>query len=240
VPSPIDIIVRSTASLTQAELDEIWVVTDRYVDTTRVIYEHKLKSLPEVGLWRTRDGTLVGLVGLDVYRTRFEGRESIVFFTSSVVIDAAYRGRNLVVRTGLRMLLREKLKRPWLPAFWFFDTFSYKSYLVLAHYFAEYWPRRDRATPPAVSRFVDHLARARYGDAWVADRGVVRGSGDKRLRSTTAPLDDRALGDADTRFFDTANPGHRDGDMLVCLAPLTAGNVLGAARRGFAAARSRR
>jgi hypothetical protein len=238
--TPIDITVRPTASLTVAELDEIWAVTDRYIETPRGVYENKLKALPEIGLWRTRDGALVGLVGLDVYRPRFERRESIVFFTSSVVIDAAYRGRNLVVRTGLRMFVREKLRRPWLPAYWLFDTFSYKSYVLLPHYFAEFWPRRDRATPPGVARFIDHLARARYGDDWIPERGIVRRSGDKRLRASTAPVDKRVRNDPDVQFFEHVNPGHRDGDMLVCLAPLTLPNIVRSLWLGFTGLRRKR
>ena len=230
---PLDIDIRRTKSLTASELDEIWTVTDRYVETTRTVYEKKLKALPEVGLWRTREGRLVGLVSLDVYRTRFEGRASIIFFTSSVVIESAFRGRNLVIRTGLRMVIREKLKRPWLPAYWFFDTFSYKSYRLLPTYFDEFWPRHGRATPAHVVAFIDHLSRPRYGDDWIADRGVVRRSGQKRLRPETAPVDDAALLDPHVAFFDAINPGHRDGDMLVCLAPLTVRNVAGAVWRGF-------
>ena len=34
------------------------------------------------------------------------------------------------------------------------DTFSYKSYLLLARNLAEYWPRRDRPTPAAIRRVV--------------------------------------------------------------------------------------
>jgi hypothetical protein len=239
VPDAIDITVRPTSSLTAAELDEIWVVTDRYVETARAIYEKKLKALPEVGLWRTRAGTLVGLVSLDVYRTRFERRGSIIVFTSSVVIDAAYRGRHLTVRTGWRMLLREKLRRPWLRAYWLFDTFSYKSYVLLPHYFVEYWPRRERTTPPQTAQFIDHLARHRYGDDWIPERGIVRRSGTKRLRPATAPIGDHALADPDVAFYQHVNPGHADGDMLVCLAPLTLRNMLTAAVRGFLAARRR-
>jgi len=224
----IDIDVRPTATLTPSELDEIWTVTDRYVETTRDVYEKKLKALPEVGLWRTRDGELVGLVSLDVYRDAWNGRESIIFFTSSVVIAEAYRGRNLVVRTGLRMILREKLRRPWLPAYWFFDTFSYKSYLLLPRYFRHYWPRRDRDTPREVIAFVDHLARRRYGDDWISESGIVRRSGTKRLRGTTAPVDASTFADPHVRFFESRNPGHAEGDMLVCLAPLTLSNILGA------------
>ncbi len=225
---PIDITLRRSDSLTAAELDEIWAVTNRYVETDRAIYEKKLRALPEVGLWRTRGaaGMLVGLVSLDVYRVEWRGRQRTVFFTSSVVIDERFRGTNLVLRTGLRAYLREKLRRPWQPGYWFFDTFSYKSYLLLPRNLTEFWPRRDVPTPAGVAGFIELLARQRYGTSWSAESGVVRRSGHKRLRPTTAPIDESQLSDPDVRFFQTANPGHRDGDMLVCLVPLSVGKLL--------------
>jgi hypothetical protein len=228
---PIDITLRRSDSLTLRELDEIWSVTDRYVETERTLYEKKLRELPEVGLWRTRSGVLVGLVSLDVYRVDWNGRRSVVFFTSSVVIDERFRGRNLVLRTGLRAYWREKLRRPWERAYWFFDTFSYKSYLILPRNLDVFWPRRDIPTPVSVARFIDHLARERYGDAWSPATGVVRRSGHKRLRPTTAPLDPTLRSDPDVAFFESANPGHRDGDMLVCLVPLSVRQLAAAAMR---------
>lgn len=230
---PIDIALRRSDSLTSRELDEIWAVTDRYVETDRAIYEKKLRELPKVGLWRTRSGVLVGLVSLDVYRVDWEGRRSVVFFTSSVVIDERFRGRNLVLRTGLRAYMREKLRRPWQPAYWFFDTFSYKSYLLSPRNLAEFWPRRDVPTPPDVAQLIDMLARRRYGDAWSPATGVVRRTGHKRLRPTTAPIDELHLSDPDVRFFEAANPGHRDGDMLVCLVPLSVSQLLWAVWRAI-------
>jgi hypothetical protein len=231
---PIDIALRRSDSLTPTELDEIWVVTDRYVETDRSIYEKKLRDIPEVGLWRTRSGTLVGLVSLDVYRVEWERRTSVVHFTSSVVIDEQFRGRNLVLRTGMRAFAREKLKRPWQPAYWFFDTLRYKSYVLLPRNLAEFWPRRERATPPGVARFIDFLARRRYGDAWSPATGVVTRSGDKRLRPTTAPIESPHRSDPDVTFFEASNPGHREGDMLVCLVPLSAWNLLRPVLRAIA------
>ena len=230
---PIDITLRKSATLTRHELDEIWAVTDRYVETDREVYEAKLRALPEVGLWRARSGALVGLVSLDVYRVAWEGRSRVIFFTSSVVIDERYRGRNLVLRTGLRAFFREKLRRPWESGFWLFDTFSYKSYLILSRNLGTFWPRRDHLAPPDVASFVDFLARRRYGDAWSASTGVVRRSGDKRLRGATAPITDARRRDADVRFFESANPGHDQGDMLVCLVPLSLSNLSGAVLRAF-------
>ncbi len=221
----VDIELKSSASLTARELEEIWSVTDRYVETQRPYYEAKLRALPEVGLWRTRKGTLIGLVSLDCYHVRFEGRGSIILFTSSVVIDERFRGRNLVLRTGLKLLAREKVRRPLSKAYWFFDTFSYKSYMILPNNLAVFWPRRDREMPPKTRRFIDFLARQRYDDRWSPETGVVKRSGKKRLRPTTAPVNERRLADPEIRFFDSKNPGHRDGDMLVCLVPLTAWNL---------------
>jgi hypothetical protein len=225
MPQPIDITLRRSNSLTPRELDEIWALTDRYVETDRASYEKKLHALPEVGLWRTRSGELAGLVSLDVYRVDWEGRRRVVFFTSSVVIDERFRGRNLVLQTGVRAYLREKLRHPLEPAYWLFDTFSYKSYLLLPRNLAEYWPRREVETPPAVSRFIDRLARDRYGSAWSPATGVVR-HGAKRLRPATAPIDAAVLRDLDVEFFERVNPGHRDGDMLVCLVPLSIAGFL--------------
>lgn len=230
-PVPIDISIRRSCSLSPAELDEIWVLTERYVDTPRAHYEEKLLALPEVSLWRERGGALVGLAGIDAYPVRWRGWPRTVIFTSSVVTDERFRGRNLVLRTGLQVLLRETLRRPWATAYWFFDTFSYKSYLVLARNLREFWPRRDRVTPPDVAAFFDELASKRYGADWNRETGVVRRSGYKRLLPGTAPVDGTVSSDPDVRFFEAANPGHREGDMLVCLAPLSAGNLLAAIGR---------
>jgi hypothetical protein len=67
-------------------------------------------------------------------------------------------------------------------------------------------------------------------------RAAVRS---QRLRPKTAPIDARTLADPDVAFFQAANPGHADGDMLVCLAPLTTRNVLHAAWHGFLAGNRR-
>ncbi len=225
--------LRRTDSLSATELDQIWAITDRYVDTDRAIYEQKLFAVSEVGLWRVRGGGLIGLVALDTYSVEWNGRQRSIIFTSSVVLDERYRHTNLILRTGLFATLRARLRHPLRPTYWLFDTFSYKSYALLAHNFTEFWPRRDRPMPASVAAFMDVLARQRYGAAWDSSRGVVARSGHKRLRPTTAPIDNRVLADPDVQFFDRANPGHREGDMLVCIAPISVRNVVGAAVRGL-------
>lgn len=187
---PVDISIRPSRSLSPRELDEIWALTERYVDTSRGHYERKLLALPEVSLWRLRTGALVGLAGLDIYRVAWQSRIRVIVFTSSLVTDERFRGRNLVLRSGLRVLLREKLRRPLAPAYWLFDTFSYKSYLVMARNLREFWPRRDRAVPPDTLAFIHRLASDRYGADWNRETGIVRRAATsdcgRRLRPSTA------------------------------------------------------
>jgi hypothetical protein len=233
MPAAVDISIRPSGSLTSGELEEIWALTERYVDTPRQHHETKLLALPEVGLWRVRGGELAGLVSLQVRPVIWRGHTRIIIFTSSVVADERFRGRNLVLKTGLRLLLREKLRRPFARAYWFFDTFSYKSYLILARNLREFWPHRSRSTPPDTAAFIDSLASEHYGPDWDPVTGVARRSGYKQLRPDTAPIDNKLRDDPDVGFFESANPGHREGDMLVCLAPLTARNLFSAIKRAW-------
>jgi hypothetical protein len=227
----VDISIRPSSALTPGELEEIWALTERYVDTSRSQYERALLALPEIGLWRVRGGPLVGLVGLDVRTVVWRGRTRIIIFTASVVADERFRGRNLVLKTGLRLLFREKLRRPLARAYWFFGTYSYKSYLILARNFREFWPRCDRVTPPGMAAFIDSLASARFGSDWIRATGIVRRSGYKQLRPETAPIEHKLRSDPDVSYFEAANPRHGQGDMLVCLGPLTVRNLFSAVKR---------
>ena len=73
---------------------------------------------------------------------------------------------------------------------------------------------------------MNHLAIQMYGDAWQPALGIVRRTGHKRLRPETAPLQAEYDRDPDLAFYARANPGHAEGDMLVCLCPLTFGNLV--------------
>lgn len=221
---------RDPRALTPAELDEIWRLTDRYVETERSYLEASLREFREFVLARDAAGVLVGTTAIDAYPFRHEGRTTWVLFTAATVIDEAYRRRGILERIGVRTFLRVKLRNPLRRVCWLFDTFSFKSYLLLPRNFAVFWPRRDRPTPEPVRAFVDALATARYGDAWDRQRGIVRRSGRKRLRPRTAPVDEELLADPDVSFFESANPGHREGDMLVCFCPLGLPNWLRLAR----------
>ena len=63
------------------------------------------------------------------------------------------------------------------------------------------------------------VAVQRFGKRYDAAAGILRAEpGNQRLREGIAELDDRRLRDPHVAFFQQRNPGHPQGDELVCLA----------------------
>jgi hypothetical protein len=239
VPHGVTIDVVPTAAVSAPTWDEIWRLTQTFYDTERDYAEGKLKEHQRTVLFRSGgQRALVGMVSMDVYPVVFRGRRLAGIYTSHVLLDERHRGHNLIQRVGLRTFLETRLRFPFRPIYWFFDTFSYKSYLLLPRNFREFWPRFDRQTPEREHALMNQLAAQAYGSAWRPAQGIVARSGRKRLRPETAPLEPKLAGTSDLEFYARANPGHADGDMLVCLCPLTAANWLSVGIRALK--RSRR
>ena len=185
------------------------------------------------------NGVLLGMAAIDTHPAEFRGRKIAVISTTHVLIRENWRGRNLVQKLGLRTFLAARLRYPFRPIYWFFDTFSYKSYLLLPRNFRTFWPRRDAPTPAPQAALIDQLATQTYGPAWRPARGVAVRSGQKRLRATAAPLTLAPGAAPDLEFFARANPGHAEGDMLICLCPLSTSNWLTLARKAVQRLRRR-
>jgi len=226
--------VMPTSRLTPALWNEIWSLTRDFFDTDRAYSEIELNGYRQIALFRSRGNRkLVGMASMDVYPISFRGRRLVVIYTTHVLLRKEYRGHNLIQRLGARVFWNTWWRFPFRSVYWFFETFSYKSYLLLPRNFREFWPRPEQKMPEQERALMDQLARETYGAAWHPHRGIVARSGKKRLRPDAAPLNNNVPLTPELRFFSTANPGHAEGDMLVCLCPLTLSNWFNVAVRAI-------
>ncbi len=213
-------IVLPPAELSASQWNDIWGLTQEFYDVERGYAEAELRRRQRIALF-IMNGALLGMASIDVYPARFRGRGLMVINTSHVLLRETWRGRNLLQKLGFRIFVRTRLRHPLRPIYWFFDTFSYKSYLLLPRNFRRFWPRHDVPIPEERAALIDQLASEMYGPAWRPARGVAVRSGQKRMKPSTAPLVLTADADPNLQFFARANPGHAEGDMLICLCPLT-------------------
>jgi hypothetical protein len=224
--------VHATGTLTPRQWNDIWVLTQEFYDVERDYAEAELRRRQRIALFHMNDA-LLGMAAIDRFPARFRGRDIIVISTTHVLLRENWRGRNLLQKLGLRTFLAERVRHPLTPIYWFFDASSYKSYLLLPRNFRQFWPRHGQATPEPYVALIDQLATQVYGPAWRPALGIVVRSGQKRLRETAAPLILGRDSDPDLEFYARANPGHAEGDMLLCLCPLTLRNWLSLLRRAI-------
>jgi hypothetical protein len=230
--------VHATSALTPAQWHDVWILTQEFYDVERGYVEAELRRRQSIVLFHMNDA-LLGMAAIDVLPTMHRGRRVIAIITSHVLLRENWRGRNLLQKLGWRTFLATRLRNPLTPIYWFFDTSSYKSYLLLPRNFRRFWPRFDQPTPESQAALMDALAQQVYGPAWRPALGIVVRSGQKRLRETTAPLILARDSDPHLEYFARANPGHAEGDMLICLCPLTVSNWFTLARRAFRRFRQR-
>ncbi|MFL5353541.1 hypothetical protein [Archangium sp.] len=174
-----------------------------------------------------RSGELVGFSTLRVAEEQVEGRTVEVVFSGDTVIHPDYWGqKELQVRFG-RFMLARKLRRPLRPLLWLLLSAGYKTYLLAVNHFPRTLPRHDWEAPAGRVSFVHSLAARWFGSQYDAARGTVRfGSSHYRVRDGVAPIDRAAAAHPDIAFFAKSNPGHVDGEELVCLAEIRARDLL--------------
>jgi len=166
--------------------------------------------------------------------------DGTVVFSGDTVIDPEYWGQKELQRAFAALLLREKLRAPGRPLYWFLISKGWRTYLLLAHAFPRAVPRHDRPDDGPLRRMLHALAAERFGAQFDAETGVIRyDEPHERVRAGLAPVTDALLADPHVRFFVEHNPGHAAGDELACLAEVRLVDVVRVVGR-LAAAAARR
>lgn len=159
--------------------------------------------------------------------TRFEGEPIDAVFSGDTIIDPAHWGSTELQAAFTGLLHSLRRERPERRLFWFLISKGFRTYRILPLYFREFWPRHAQVTPDWHRRFLDHLARAKFPQAWDPDAGVLRFNGRSQyLRPALAGIpEEKAALNPHIGFFARANPGHDRGDELACLAEFTEANL---------------
>ena len=175
--------------------------------------------------------SIQGFSTLAFYESRVNGKPIGVVYSGDTIIHPDYWGTTALPRTWVKAVLEigEQLPK---PLYWLLISSGYKTYRFLTLFFKEYYPRYDRATPPDVQKVLHHLARERFGSDYYPELGIVRFSqGATPLREGVAEITERRLKDPHVAFFVARNPGHIQGDELVCLTRVHLDNFTAAGRR---------
>ena len=205
---------------------------DHFEDTTAESFRRDLDNKNWVILLRDAASRAIqGFSTLACYETTLKGKRVGVIYSGDTIIRRAYWGTSTLPRSWAKMVFEIGERLPQ-PLYWLLISSGYKTYRFLPVFFAEFYPRFDRPTPPEVQEIIHHLAGERFGSDYDPESGIVRFSeGATPLRAGVAPVEDRRLRNPHVAFFVAKNPGYIRGDELVCLTEIRLDNLSPAGRR---------
>jgi hypothetical protein len=149
----------------------------------------------------------------------FEGITVKILFSGDTVIEKSRWGSLALPVAWGRLMLSLLAKHPDTDLYWLLTSKGYKTYRFLPVFFREFYPCRNRETPAFENKLLQSVAVRRFGTRYDPVAGILRArQGDQRLRDGIADLDEQRLRDPHVAFFQARNPGHAQGDELVCLA----------------------
>ena len=168
-----------------------------------------------------RTGELVGFSTLRVSRETMEGREVEVVFSGDTVIHPDYWGQKELQVRFVGFMLGRLLRHPTRPLLWLLLSGGYKTYLLAVNHFPRTVPRHDWRPSEARLAFLRALTQRWFGEQFDVARGTLRfAEGHYRVREGVSPIDRASLAHPHIAFFARQNPGHVEGEELVCLAEM--------------------
>lgn len=178
-----------------------------------------------------REGEAVGFSTLAAYATEFEGERLNVIYSGDTIVAPEAWGSPALPRAWVSGVeaLRETLPRG--RCFWLLLSSGFRTYRFLPTFWREFYPRWDAPAPAAAERLMAKIAAERFGAQFDAARGIVCFSNPQRLRAELSSVPPGRELDPHIAFFLQRNPGHAEGDELVCLTEWTPENLTAAGRR---------
>ncbi|MGB5469161.1 MAG: hypothetical protein WBM64_01985 [Woeseiaceae bacterium] len=206
----------------------------------QVSYEQFIRDLEEknwVLLLRRDDDSLGGFSCMHFYDVAIDGKPLTVVYSGDTVVSTDTWGDSALSYYWMGAIdyLRRLHKKE--SVYWFLLVSGYRTYRFLPVYSDYYFPRYDRPTPVEVQSIMHAVARDRFGDRYNPDTGIVQLDAPPVLQKEYRGIPENRLADPHIAFFAERNPGHEQGDELVCFAIVSEDRLTRLGRRMWARGR---
>lgn len=167
---------------------------------------------------------VLGFTTLMRLHTEVDGEPIEALFSGDTVLAPEIWGANSWARAWGRHAGSLMRDRPDKPLYWLLLTATHRTYRFLPAFLHEFYPRAGTATPDVFQRRLEALINLKFAGQFDRASGVVRGVKPLAVRDGRTEMAQSGLDDDIGQFFAARNPGHLQGDYLVCLADLSAAN----------------
>jgi hypothetical protein len=226
--------VIAVADLRERQIKAMFAIYQRYYEPASYRkFKMDFAEKDWVLILRGHDCAIRGFSTMMTWRATADCGEVRFIFSGDTIIEREFWGSQALAFKWIEFAGSIKRSDPSAPLYWLLISKGHRTYRYLAAFARTFYPNYRSETPAHIRGLMNLAARAKFGEAYCERRGIVRHDRDSaRLIEDFTGTRKLAL-NRDAQFFVERNPGHREGDELVCLCELSADNLVPMARRQF-------
>ncbi|MCO6162660.1 hypothetical protein [Flavobacterium sp. NRK F7] len=215
---------RTIGSLTQPEQERIWAIYKTSYTVEREVFLDKQQRLDLYAMYYNPKKELVGFTGIRKNSCTTSSRKYIAIYLGQTIILPQYRGKKLIQKTVMRIMLHLKFKNPFHKIVIWNDSLSYRPYLVMAKGLKDFYPNPNKAEQKEFEAIRDELGMKYYPESYDKQTGIVS-KAHRVLLADEITLTEKDLQNEYIQFFVKKNPGYIEGNGLITFSPATFGNL---------------
>lgn len=183
-------------------------------------FQNDLKAKSRVIILLDKNVNIQGFSTLLDFDFPHAGKNYRILFSGDTIIAPDYWGTSALTMEFLKNIIILKTKYPTRPVWWFLISKGYKTYLLLANNFLNYYPRFDKPTPDEYKGLLSELSNKLYPGRFNERTGVIefKLNEHEHLREYVAPITNELVAKyPKIKFFQDKNPDWKNGNELACI-----------------------
>ena len=203
-------------TLSEAQIAQLYALYATYYGgTSPELFQRDLQEKDQILI--LQDGnTPVGFTTLKIIHTQHQNQPIRAIFSGDTIIQHDYWGSQTLPLAWCELIGKIQAQQPHIPLYWLLIVKGDRTYRYLNVFSKRYYPNRKTPTPPEIHNLINHYPQS---------QGHLKAQWHNSASNRNP----------EAQFFAEKNPHYQQGDELVCLTLLDAGNLKSFALRGFLA-----
>lgn len=219
----------SRYEISHSDLEGMYDVFKRYYRNTNIkLFKSDLDKKNGAFLVREKEtDKIVGFSTILEMKMQINGKKVLGIFSGDTIMEDTYWGKNPLHFQYFFYFLKVMLKNPIRPVYWFLISKGYKTYLILANNFLNYYPcynKENKHLADISTAYSRYLFPEYYNDK---NRIINFGNNYQSLKGGVAEISDEMCEKfPKIAFFYERNPSWSKGTELPCVGKLSWLNIL--------------
>ncbi len=209
------------ASLKPHQIEEMFKLFEIFYENVSFErFRSDLLQKSRVIIMIDKNKSIQGFSTLYDFDLTHEGTKFRILFSGDTIIAPDFWGTSVLTMEFLKNIILLKLKYFNRPVWWFLISKGYKTYLLLANNFINYYPRYDLDTPANYQDLLKKLSDKFYPNKFNSISGVIEFAPREHeyLKESIAPITEELMNKfPKIKFFNEKNPNWKVGHELACI-----------------------